>query len=385
MGGAPSAWDSPGPPVKKRPEAGLLSVVVPCYKLVGRSELFRECIASLANQSYKSIEIVIVDDGSPDGTKALLETEIAKVDARHLHSIRLLALESNLGVSEARNAGIRASRGEFIGLLDFDDLWFPDFAAAALARLNDNPDLDVILGETILYRSYKEKAKARTIPIVDDINTMSFASFCAWHLVNNLPVAMGSAVICRRSLFERFPDLWMDRFLSKLSAEDVFWGFKLLSLGVRPHYLFAPCVVHRGRVDDISRSKRARYLLDQKEILDYTWENAGQAVYAIAAAGAPHELAAVDSRIKYLNDLFILTRIFDDPTELFAFRLLLQDRRLIKSWLRLWMLRITGGAATGLLERKAWRGFSSAGADLEKATRLIGSVASDTSSKLGRL
>lgn len=374
MEGPPSPRNCAGHTVDERSDPRLLSVVVPCYKLVGRIDLFRECIASLVQQSYQPIEIVVVDDGSPDGTRQILESEIAELASRLPHAIRLVALQENVGASEARNAGIRAARGEFIGLLDYDDLWFLDFAEEAIGKLDRQPDLEVILGGTILHRSYKAQTKAHAIPMAPDINAMPFASFCAWHLVNNLPVAMGSAVICRRSLFERFPELWMDRFLSKRSAEDVFWGFKLLALGIRPHYLPRPCVVHRARVDDISRSKRARYLLDQQEILDYTWKNAGHAVYETVASEAPSMLPAVNARIRYLGDLFMLTHVFDNPGKLYALGLLARDRRLIKSWLRLWMLRISGGAVTGLLERRAWRGFSSERAHLEKATHLIDSL-----------
>ena len=89
-----------------------ISIIVPVYKV----ELYLEkCVNSIINQTYKNLEIILVDDGSPDNCGAMCE-ELAKVDSR----IKVIHKE-NGGVSSARNRGITESKGEYIYFIDSDD------------------------------------------------------------------------------------------------------------------------------------------------------------------------------------------------------------------------------------------------------------------------
>lgn len=90
----------------------LISIIVPIYKVEAYLE---RCVNSLKNQSYKNIEIILVDDGSPDRCPELCD-EFAKTDSR----IRVLHKE-NGGLSSARNAGISVAKGEYIVFVDSDD------------------------------------------------------------------------------------------------------------------------------------------------------------------------------------------------------------------------------------------------------------------------
>lgn len=95
----------------------LISVIVPIYK----AELYlRKCVDSILAQTYQNLEIILVDDGSPDGCGAICD-EYAKKDSR----IRVVHQE-NGGVSAARNAGLEAASGEYIGFVDPDDWIAPD-------------------------------------------------------------------------------------------------------------------------------------------------------------------------------------------------------------------------------------------------------------------
>ena len=94
----------------------VVTVVVPAHN-AGRT--IRETMSSVLQQTFKNIEIIVVDDGSTDDTPDVV-LEIAGKDPR----VRLLRQE-NRGVASARNAGIEAARGEFIAPLDADDLWHP--------------------------------------------------------------------------------------------------------------------------------------------------------------------------------------------------------------------------------------------------------------------
>jgi len=91
-----------------------VSVVVPTWN---RKERLEEAIASILAQTYEDYEIVVVDDGSTDGTREWIE--------RHPNPRLVYLRQENRGSSSARNAGIRAARGELIAFLDSDDLWLP--------------------------------------------------------------------------------------------------------------------------------------------------------------------------------------------------------------------------------------------------------------------
>ena len=110
----------------------MISVVIPLYNkeaLVGRT------LESVLAQSYSDFEVVVVDDGSRDGSTAVVE---GFSDPR----IRLIRQE-NAGVSAARNRGIAESRGEFVALLDGDDVWKPDYLTTVADLICRYPQCDV--------------------------------------------------------------------------------------------------------------------------------------------------------------------------------------------------------------------------------------------------
>jgi GT2 family glycosyltransferase len=110
------------------------SVVVPCFNALAT---IAGSIASAEAQSLLPLEIIVVDDGSSDGSADL----VAKL-AGNNPSIRLLR-QLNSGVSSARNAGVAAARGEFIAFLDSDDVWHSEFLFSHAAHFLANPDLGV--------------------------------------------------------------------------------------------------------------------------------------------------------------------------------------------------------------------------------------------------
>lgn len=94
-----------------------VSVVVPVYNVY---DYLEECVNSIINQSLENIEILLVDDGSTDGSSALCDDISEKYP-----NVRVIHQENN-GVSVARNVGIAAARGEYIGFVDSDDRISPD-------------------------------------------------------------------------------------------------------------------------------------------------------------------------------------------------------------------------------------------------------------------
>lgn len=96
----------------------LISVVIPIYNV---EKLIARCVDSVINQTYKNLEIILVDDGSPDACPEICD-DYAKKDAR----VRVIH-KQNGGLSSARNAGIAAATGEYITFIDSDDFVNPDY------------------------------------------------------------------------------------------------------------------------------------------------------------------------------------------------------------------------------------------------------------------
>lgn len=96
----------------------LVSIIVPTYNV---KHYIRECIESILNQTYKNIEIIIVNDGSTDNSMYMIDDYITSID-----KIKVINQE-NQGLSAARNSGIDKAKGKYIAMIDSDDKIKPDF------------------------------------------------------------------------------------------------------------------------------------------------------------------------------------------------------------------------------------------------------------------
>lgn len=114
-------------------EYPLISVIVPVYKV---EPYLDKCVSSIVNQTYKNLEIILVDDGSPDNCPVMCDAWAEK-DNR----IRVIH-KTNGGLSDARNAGMSAATGELIAFIDSDDWIAPDMYEHLYQRLTeDNSDI----------------------------------------------------------------------------------------------------------------------------------------------------------------------------------------------------------------------------------------------------
>jgi GT2 family glycosyltransferase len=113
----------------------LVSVIVPTFN---RAYCLGRAVDSALSQTHRDVEVLVVDDGSTDGTKALVADRYAN-DPR----VRYLG-QPNSGVSAARNTGLRAAQGDFIALLDSDDFWKPWKTELQVRCLASNPEIGMI-------------------------------------------------------------------------------------------------------------------------------------------------------------------------------------------------------------------------------------------------
>lgn len=120
-----------------------VSVIIPTYN---RAHTLLRAIESVLNQKGVSFELVIVDDGSVDGTRELIVGLPLQSEIKYL-------FQSNRGPSAARNHGIQNSSSEFIAFLDSDDEWLPGKLAAQLRFFEENPDYLICQTEEIWIRN----------------------------------------------------------------------------------------------------------------------------------------------------------------------------------------------------------------------------------------
>jgi len=109
----------------------LISCVVPVFN---GEPYVGEALESIRAQTYRPLEIIVADDGSTDGTAAVVRG--------YGEPVRYL-WQPNAGPAAARNLGLRAARGEFVAFLDADDLWHPEKLGRQMARFQARPDLDL--------------------------------------------------------------------------------------------------------------------------------------------------------------------------------------------------------------------------------------------------
>lgn len=124
--------------VNKRRKSGKsqVSVILPVYNW---KEAIEPTLRSVVNQDYDNFELIVVDDGSVDGTFEVCQEFLADYD-----NVNLIKLTENSGVSNARNVGIEAATGDYISFIDQDEIYHQGRLARLARFLDDNPDKDMV-------------------------------------------------------------------------------------------------------------------------------------------------------------------------------------------------------------------------------------------------
>ena len=146
----------------------LISVIIPVYKV----ELYlRECIDSVLAQTYQNLEVILVDDGSPDQCGSICE-QYAEKDNRVC-----VIHKENGGLSDARNAGIDVAKGEYIGFVDADDIARKDKLKKMVDYLDSHEDVLVLSGGCIYIDKYGNKLSQREGIICEDADIRAYMLF----------------------------------------------------------------------------------------------------------------------------------------------------------------------------------------------------------------
>jgi glycosyltransferase involved in cell wall biosynthesis len=149
--------DAPARPVGDWPllrmpaayEQGLVSVIIPTYN---RATFLAEAIDSVWNQTYRPVELLLIDDGSTDNTTEVIREKFARLPNEAVFSAYYIR-EPNRGASSARNQGLLHSHGEFIQYLDSDDVLVRHKLARHVAALRSNEKLDLVWSDWLVVPS----------------------------------------------------------------------------------------------------------------------------------------------------------------------------------------------------------------------------------------
>jgi len=204
-----------------------VSVIIPTYN---RHELVRGAIASVLTQSFSDFELIVVDDGSEDGTADVVR-EFPEV--RYVH-------QPNRGVSAARNYGVRLSAGDLIAFLDSDDLWRPQKLEQQVRFFSQRSDAQICQTEEVWLRNGVR---------VNPHNKHRKADGDLFARSLELCLVSPSAVMMRRELFER-----MGGFDEDLPACEDYDLWLRIAARLPVRLLDTPLVIKRGgHPDQLSR------------------------------------------------------------------------------------------------------------------------------------
>jgi len=118
--------------MKMDPINPLISVVIPTYN---HGQFIEEAIESVLAQTYKNLEVIVIDDGSTDNTRQALEKYNKEINYIY---------QKNIGVSSARNRGISVAKGELIAFLDSDDAWLPEKLELQADLMSENKSISLV-------------------------------------------------------------------------------------------------------------------------------------------------------------------------------------------------------------------------------------------------
>lgn len=174
----------------------LISVIIPVYNV---EQYLERCVDSIINQTYKKLEIILVDDGSPDRSGDLCE-ELAKKDER----IRVFH-KQNGGLSDARNYGVQKSKGEYIAFIDSDDYVSNDYLEHLYAMVEEY-NADITVGS--YYRTSNSEFSGTINSALPKISVLSGKDACYKLLKGEEyygPLVVAWAKLIRSKLVENYP------------------------------------------------------------------------------------------------------------------------------------------------------------------------------------
>lgn len=258
----------------------LVSVVIPTFN---HAQFVTEAVESALSQTYQPLEVIVVDDGSTDETKSVLAPYVGRIQ---------YVRQENRGLSAARNVGIGRASGEWIALLDADDLWSPHKIQLQVEASRANPELTLIGGRG-----------GATDQFSAPVGDLAVREFTVLDFLTSTPFGPSAAMV-RRDLFSTIG--CFDEELSPVADRD-FW--LRAAAASRVGRIEWPCWHYRRSAGQMSRNADYMYFSFQKLVRKFFIQHAAYAAHRSVAYGFLYRDAAWSyyeqgERIKALGFLF---------------------------------------------------------------------------------
>ena len=199
----------------------LVSVVIPYFN---RLEWLKPAVDSVLLQTFPDFEVIVIDDGSEEHPGILEMVEDARV--RYVR-------QEHLGVSSARNRGIRLARGKYIAFLDADDVFLPEKLEVQVGQMEARPDI------AFSHTSYRRMDAAGND--LEDIRSGTFGGTVYPEIVRRCPIATPTVMVLREMLGER--DLAFDQSVG-IGEDTILW----IDIARRYEILGIDCVLTKVRL-----------------------------------------------------------------------------------------------------------------------------------------
>lgn len=214
----------------------LISVIVPIYNV---EEYLPRCVNSLVNQTYSNLEIILVDDGSPDGCPQMCD-DFAKQDSR----IKVIHKE-NGGLSDARNAGMKVMSGQYVSFVDSDDWVNVHFYEILMGVMQKN-DCDIVQCEREILHEEKGEFGLAVTQYETDI-------YGAEEALNLLIDEQKFKQVVWNKLYRK-ESICLE-FRKGKTNEDEFWTYRVFGKAKRIAYVTAPMYYYFQREGSIINSQ----------------------------------------------------------------------------------------------------------------------------------
>ena len=207
----------------------LVSCIVPVFN---GERYLAEALDSILAQTYRPLEVIVVDDGSTDGTAHIVAGYGAEVSYIH---------QANAGPAAARNRGLDAARGEFIAFLDADDLWHKEKLARQMAHFDARPELELCLSH--LEHFWEPEMKDEEEQFRDH------------RFSGALPAYVVQAMLARRALFDA-----VGRFDPSLTPnDDTDWFVRAVDRGTVTEMLPDVLIFRRMHKSNLTRDQTTMF------------------------------------------------------------------------------------------------------------------------------
>ena len=210
-----------------------ISIIIPAYNV---GPFIAETIESALAQTRRDREVIVINDGSTDDTEAQVEPYRDRiVYLRH----------ENRGVMATRNAGLRAARGEYIALLDGDDLWEPRFLDVLAGMLDADPGLGAAFPNAVFFGSpnFAGRLHQDVFPVAEPVS---------FDRVMRRECYVFGSLVFRRAILDEVGVY--DESLQGQGAEDFELWLRMLRHGVRFGFSREPLARYRWRSDSLSNT-----------------------------------------------------------------------------------------------------------------------------------